>query len=242
MRDDRCWFETYREGWKLGYWRSRGNHSLQVHFILWFGWTMRPRWTRGQGQSVGALGEDRHKQQKRVTLGEIFSMVQFNSGVKYIPTQLAERGDFVFFFGLIVVGALPLFAASVFAKRSFARRCCGVCAWHGLIIMASKIATFSTYHDGLYRGKNWGRQMDGEGMIRDVNMPAKKRPRCFLRRHVTVTLYIQLWRGRPPLKLNDFNPEASCVLGSIVHGLFNSMDSILYLLSLSWYPFQKKKH
>lgn len=54
-------------------------------------------------------------------------MVQFNSEVKYIPTQLAERGDFVFFFGLIVVGALPLFAASVFAKRSFARRCCGVC-------------------------------------------------------------------------------------------------------------------
>jgi hypothetical protein len=46
----------------------------------------------------------------------------------YIPTQLADTGDFPFFFGLNVVGALPRFAASVFANRSFALRCWGVCA------------------------------------------------------------------------------------------------------------------
>lgn len=29
---------------------------------------MRPRWTKGQGQFVGALGVDRRKQQKQVAL------------------------------------------------------------------------------------------------------------------------------------------------------------------------------
>lgn len=74
-------------------------------------------------------------------------MVQFNSAKvdKYIPTQLAERGDFVFFFGLIVVGAFPLFAASVFAKRSFARRCCGVCAWYVLIIIHGNLGRLQPF-------------------------------------------------------------------------------------------------
>lgn len=122
-------------------------------------------------------------------------MVQLNSGVRYIPTQLAERGDFVFFFGLIVVGAFPLFAASVFAKRSFARRCCGVCAWHVLIII-HKITTFTPTMVG-YVGERFERdRWMGKGLIQDVNVPAKKRPRCFLRRHVTI--YIVHFEGKPP--------------------------------------------
>lgn len=46
-----------------------------------------------------------------------------------IPIQVAESGDLVFFFGLTMVVALPRFAASVFANRSLALRCCGVWAY-----------------------------------------------------------------------------------------------------------------
>lgn len=110
---------------------------------------MKPQWTRGQGQSVGALEEDRRKQQKRVALETLQHGFNLTVEFRHIPTQLAERGDFVFFFGLIVVGAFPLFAASVFAKRSFARRCCGVCAWCVLIIIHNKPIASGPYHDGL---------------------------------------------------------------------------------------------
>lgn len=77
----------------------------------------------------------------------------------------------MFFFGLIVVGAFPLFAASVFAKRSFARRCCGVCAWYMLIIIHRRI-TFAPTMIGcgeIFEEDGWGREM-----IQDVNVPAKK--------------------------------------------------------------------
>jgi hypothetical protein len=43
-------------------------------------------------------------------------------------TQLAEMGDLEACLGLVEDGAFPLFAASFLAKRSFARRCWGVCA------------------------------------------------------------------------------------------------------------------
>lgn len=95
---------------------------------------MKPRWTKGQGRPVQAPIGDRRKQQMR---GELECRVQLefdSSGtggekVWDIPIQVAESGDLVFFFGLTMVVALPRFAASVFANRSLALRCCGVWAY-----------------------------------------------------------------------------------------------------------------
>jgi hypothetical protein len=66
----------------------------------------------------------------------------------YIPTQLADTGDLPFFFGLTVVGALPRFAASVFANRSFALRCWGVCACYNVNSYSYEHCTCA-YHDGV---------------------------------------------------------------------------------------------
>lgn len=45
-----------------------------------------------------------------------------------VPTQPAESGDLEACLVGFVVGPRPRFAASLFAKRSFARRCWGVWA------------------------------------------------------------------------------------------------------------------